>query len=230
MSKKTCLHIALLAVVLSVSNAVSGAEIRGQIQLMDSGKAMSSVTDVVVYFRPDGAQSKPAARPAADSSQVFVMGTRKKTFDPKVLAIPVGASVRFPNRDPILHNVFSVSGGNAFDAGLIPKGDGKTHRFTEPGRVRVFCNVHQEMTANILVLETPHFTYPDRRGRFRLEDLPSRSGTLLVWHERANSSRRITAGSDDVIEIELPLVKRQVPNHKNKFGRSYKSRKRRGRY
>ncbi|MFK7956260.1 MAG: hypothetical protein AB8B96_09205 [Lysobacterales bacterium] len=202
----------------------------GQVRLVEGTKALSSVRDVVVYFRSDAARSDAAEQLAALDSAQYIMGTRKKAFDPKVLAVPAGATVRFPNRDPILHNVFSVSGDNAFDAGLIPKGDGKTHRFSEPGRVRVFCNVHQEMTANILVLDTPHFVYPDRRGRFTLKDLPDGPGTLLVWHERASASRKVRVGSTEELIVDLPLIKRQVPNHKNKFGRSYKTRQRRGRY
>lgn len=225
----------LTTVVLFVSSVVQGADLNGQVRLMEGDKALSGVSNVVVYFRPDNAQSDAGpladALQQAESSDVeYVMGTRKKAFDPPVLAIPVGASVRFPNRDPILHNVFSVSGDNAFDSGLIPKGDGKTHRFTEAGRVRVFCNVHQEMTANILVLDTPHFVYPDRRGNFELTDLPPGSGTLIVWHERASTSRRIDSDDEEAVELDLLLTKRQVPNHKNKFGRSYKTRQRRGRY
>lgn len=208
--------------------SISAAEIRGQVRLIDQGKSVNRVSDVVVYFRPD--DHGPANAVLADPKEEFEMGTRKKTFDPPVLAVPVGATVRFPNRDPILHNVFSVSGGNQFDAGLIPKGPGKTHRFGEAGHVRVFCNVHQEMTANILVLDTLHFAYPDRRGRFALENIPDTPGTLVVWHERASESRHLTPAGTVTQDVELQLVKRRVPNHKNKFGRSYKTRGRRGRY
>ncbi len=230
MTKKTCLHMVLLAVLLSDSSLVLGAELSGQVRLVEGSKALSNVSDVVVYFRSDDLHSDGTKQQLEAVPTQYVMGTRKKAFDPKVLAIPAGATVQFPNRDPILHNVFSVSGNNAFDAGLIPKGDGKTHRFTEPGRVRVFCNVHQEMTANILVLDTPHFVYPDRRGRFTLTDLPPGPGTLLVWHERASASRKIRVGDTEPLVVDLPLIKRQVPSHKNKFGRSYKTRQRRGRY
>ena len=130
------------------------------------------------------------------------MSTRRKQFLPRVLAIGAGESVRFPNEDPILHNVFSQSPDNAFDTGQYGRGEGKTTRFDKPGLVRVYCNVHHSMVGHILVLDTPHFTRPSSDGRFRLTDVfcftqsnCQRLGTNLLtvlvelerhWHRKEN--------------------------------------------
>lgn len=70
--------------------------------------------------------------------------------------VPAGSTVRFPNQDSILHNVFSVSRANRFDLGLYRRGEGKSATFRQPGVVRVFCNVHHSMVAYVVVVETPH--------------------------------------------------------------------------
>lgn len=226
-AKKSSLYILLVIIVGCFSSMLSGAEIRGKVRLVEQGEPVRKVADIVVYFRPDQAASR---HPGAD--QEFVMSTRGKAFDPSVLAIPRGATVQFPNRDPILHNVFSVTSGNAFDAGLIPRGRSGDYTFNELGRVRVYCNVHQDMVANILVLDTPHISYPSSNGRFRIRNLDEgSSGTLHVWHERAPAtSLRISLPLAEDLDITLPLTRRQVPTHTNKFGKPYNQRTRRGRY
>lgn len=225
--KKSSLAMLLVFIVGGISSIAAAAEIRGKVRLVEQGEPVRKVSDVVIYFRPD----RPPATPADDSAE-FVMSTRGKAFDPAVLAVPVGATVEFPNRDPILHNVFSVTGGNAFDAGLIPRGRSGQYTFSEPGRVRVYCNVHQDMVASILVLDTPYIGYPSSNGRFRIRNIEQAgSGTLHVWHERAPAtSRRLTLPLDDTLDITLPLTRRQVPTHTNKFGKPYNQRTRRGRY
>lgn len=172
----------------------------------------------VVYFEP---ASPPPARPGDLPLQMM---TRRKAFAPRVLVVPRGSRVRFPNEDPILHNVFSVSTPNQFDLGLYRQGPGKEKRFEEAGLVRVFCNVHHDMVAYILVLDTPFHTAPDADGGFILTGLPRGSGKLTVWHEQADPWS---------MQVELPqkppgsliarveIVRPLIPAHLNKLGLSY---------
>ncbi len=88
------------------------------------------------------------------------MVTVRKEFLPRVLAVPAGSKVRFPNQDPILHNVFSVSGENRFDLGLYKQGEAKEAHLLQAGMVNVFCNVHHSMVGYIAVLETPFTRAP----------------------------------------------------------------------
>lgn len=217
--------LATLAVLWLLPCAISAAEIHGVVRLKEQGRQLRSAADVAVYFRPD----QPA--PVVVPEQPLEMATRNKEFAPRVLAVPVGGAVRFPNLDPILHNVFSSSSGNRFDVGLYGPGSGETQRFDEVGLVRVYCNVHQAMVGHILVLDTPHYTMADTDGRFRLEGVAEGPGTLYVWHERSRAvARRIEVPAADALEIELALTQRKVPNHSNKFGRSYRRSRDRDRY
>src|SRR5690606_18316884 len=127
-----------------------------------------------------------------------------------------------PNADPILHNVFSPTGGNRFDLGVYGAGDGTAHTFEQPGLVRVYCNVHHDMFAHALVLDTPFVTRPELDGSFSLEGIDTVDGELFVWHERARPWRqRLDAAPEAPLSVEIKLRRPRVPNHVNKFGQPY---------
>ena len=202
-----------------------GSDLRGQIVLAKSadGKPSHEVQTAQVYFTPQ----TPVATEVPE--EPFEVVTVRKEFVPRSLTVPVGSTVRFPNQDVILHNVFSVSRHNRFDLGLYRRGEGKTVTFEHPGVVRVFCNVHHSMVAYVLVVDTPFSTSPDFNGRFSLEGLPDGPGTLHVWHERSEPfSRELTLPLAGPLEVELEVSKPRVPRHTNKFGKPY-ARKRSGR-
>ena len=209
-------------ILLALPVGADGEEIRGRVQfLAKGGKGPAKGSDVrqaVVYFEPLGSQS---VRP---SDTPFEMVTKGKAFAPRVLVVPKGSRVRFPNQDPILHNVFSVSSPNQFDLGLYKKGPGQEKRFEEPGLVRVFCNVHHDMVAYVLVLDTPHYVSPNAQGEFVLTGLPRGAGKLTVWHEQADPwtveidpSTKVAGPVMARVEIVRPLI----PAHLNKLGQSY---------
>ena len=119
--------------------------------MTSGGKALRAevAKDAVVYFRPK--QRPPLEVP----DDAYVLATEGKDFVPRVLPVIVGATVRFPNFDPILHNAFSTSQSNSFDVGLYGQGEeSEPVRFVNPGLVRVYCNVHHGMVAHILVLRS----------------------------------------------------------------------------
>ena len=118
--------------------------------------------------------SSPPARPVPAPKPVTVdMVTVRKAFLPRILVVPVGSTVRFPNQDPILHNVFSVSGRNSFDLGLLGKGAGKSALFREAGIVRVFCNVHHGMFGYVFVVASPYWARVGADGTFRIAGVPA---------------------------------------------------------
>jgi hypothetical protein len=140
---------------------------------------------------------------------------------PRTLVVSPGSTVRFPNADPIRHNVFSVSPGNRFDLGLYGQGSGRSQTFKQPGLVRIFCNVHRQMAAWVLVLETPFHATVAVDGSFQVSGLPSGPGTLHVWHPRAVPwSRALVLPTTSPI-IELNAAHPAVPDHFNKFGLPY---------
>jgi plastocyanin len=214
------MRLTLLGVLLLATAGSGAADLRGRVELFAGGQPLraSEAAEAVVYFRP----RVPAAA-VAPAAEPVVMTTRRKQFVPRVLAITAGSSVRFPNEDPILHNTFSTSANNAFDAGLYGQGDGVVHTFATPGLVKVYCNVHHSMFGFILVLDTPHFARPDAQGEFELAGLPAGEGELVVYHDRAQPWRqRIDASEPRAVSVRIDLNKRKVPPHMNKFGKPYR--------
>jgi len=206
---------------------LSAVDLVGHVEATVKGRPSPGQAGLaVVYFEPD----RPVPRATAGGLR---MVTQRKEFSPRVLVAPKGAKVEFPNRDPILHNVFSVSEPQPFDLGLFGEGEVGQVTFEHAGVVRVFCNVHHDMVGYVLVLDTPFHTRPEGRGGFRLRGLPPGPGTLTVWHEQAEPwSRRIDVPRDGApapVAVDLVLSKPRIPPHLDKFGRSY-LRRRRDRY
>ena len=221
-ARRTAPGLLGLALVALAVAGVRGAEITGTVQLLQDGQPQrtAEVRWAVVYFEPQKAGVVRAA------PQPLEITMQKKEFVPHVLAITQGSTVRFPNADPILHNVFSVSGENGFDLGLYAKGPGKSWTFTNPGLVRVYCNVHQSMAAYVLVLDTPHFVSPQSDGTFTLANVPETPGTLVVWHERAEPWKLdVQWPIAAPITAQLAITKQQVAPHLNKFGKPYRTGK-----
>jgi plastocyanin len=109
------------------------------------------------------------------------MNQLDEAFTPYVLAITVGTTVDFPNRDPTYHNVFSLSRVAPFDLGRYPRGESKSVRFDRPGVVRVFCEIHSRMSAFIMVFAHRFFAVTDEQGRYRIDGVPSGTYELSLW-------------------------------------------------
>jgi plastocyanin len=214
-------RLLILTTCLLFSATTQAGELSGTISLLADGKPLRAgeSQEAVVYFKSSiNVPLQPPKMP-------YVMRTERKNFVPGVLAIVQGSSVVFPNSDPILHNAFSSSTGNIFDTGLYGKGEGEAAAFKTVGVVRVYCNVHHSMTANILVLNTPFFIKPNAQGQYRLSGVPAGPGELFVWHDRGTLFRKsmnITANGAIVENVSLALTKKRVPPHLNKFGRPYR--------
>jgi len=176
------------------------------------------IKSTVVYFQPKGKVEKPLKK------ENYKIASQNKRFVPSVLAIQKGSSVTFPNMDRILHNVFSVSNVQKFDLGLYSAGKEKTVTFDNPGIIYVHCNVHHSMQADLLVLDTPYYTYVDNNGNFSLPDLPSDSGELYFWHPRAKLEKIVINESSNKSSINktIDIVRKKIPKHLNKFGAPYR--------
>jgi plastocyanin len=134
------------------------------------------------------------------------MDQRRETFVPHVLAIVAGTWVDFPNNDRTYHNVFSLSKPKSFDLGRYAAGKSEAVKFDKPGIVRVFCDIHPHMSAFILVFSHRYFAVTDEEGRYRIDNVPPGTYTVMAWNETVNlESRRVTvpeAGG----EVELHFV------------------------
>ena len=191
--------------VLSLATAASlvAGSVSGRIELRDSQdtavRKHMDFSGVVVWLEPATGSSAAAPRGA-----IAKMVQKDKTFTPHVLPIRVGTSVDFPNFDPIFHNAFSNYNGQLFDIGLYPPGTSRPVRFARPGVVRVFCNIHANMSAVIVVLNTPYFQTTAKNGNFQLQDVPPGEYSIKFFHERATQAtlgsltRRITVSEGSV--------------------------------
>ena len=135
-----------------------------------------------------------------------VMDQRNETFVPHVLAITTGTTVEFPNSDRIYHNVFSLSRTKSFDLGRYAVGRSKAVRFDRPGIVRVFCDIHSHMSAFILVFSHPFFSVTDPAGRYRIDNVPPGTYTLVAWNEGVTSeSRQVVVSDAGLTETDFSL-------------------------
>jgi plastocyanin len=206
------------AALLGVWPAVA-ADLAGRVELLEKGKPAAdktiAVDATVLVFTP--------TRPVVAPKPVTVdMVTLRKAFVPRILVVPVGSTVRFPNQDPILHNVFSVSGRNSFDLGLLGKGAGKSALFREAGIVRVFCNVHHAMFGYIVVVASPYWARVAADGTFRIPDVPPGPGKLTVWNERSQpTTQELTLPVELPYRVGIEITMPRIPPHKNKLGKSY---------
>jgi plastocyanin len=110
-----------------------------------------------------------------------VLDQRNLNFSPHVLVVRVGTTVDFPNNDRVFHNVFSFRDGKRFDLGMYPVGAMLKVTFDQPGLSRIFCNIHPNMAAYVLAVDSAYFAVSDSRGQFAMAGVPSGSFTYHAW-------------------------------------------------
>jgi len=179
----------------------------------------------VIWLTPVGSPESAPPPPAG----AFTMTQKDKAFHPRLLVIPVGSTVSFPNADPYFHNVFSLFNGRRFDLGLYQSGQTRTVAFSREGVSYIFCNIHPEMSAVILSLRTPYFASPDAEGAVTLHRVPEGTYRLEVWSELASPEAlrsisrvvKIDANATVLGKIEIPVSSEGLGEHLNKFGQPY---------
>jgi plastocyanin len=209
--------LALLVLAASPASAGPTGRVTGKVSVTDAdGKATTA--DVIVYvvgFDEAGQTDKPAAQVAQ----------KGRKFVPDLVAVTVGQSVTFPNYDSFLHNVFSQSSARKFDLGSFKKGETKDKVFEKPGVVDVYCNIHPEMAATILVLPNKRHTRTSADGSFAIDGVPAGTWTVFAYTRRAakpvSAKVTVTAGTDAT--VNLSLARGAEPPHVNKFGEKYKA-------
>lgn len=129
-------------------------------------------------------------------------------FDPDLIAIPVGSTVEFPNSDPIFHNVFSLSKAQPFDLGYYPQGQSRSVKFNHPGVVQVYCHIHSNMYAAIVITASPWFEKPAADGSFSFSDVPAGRYHLTAWHKIAGLHKvdvEVPASGSAEVTIRVPV-------------------------
>jgi plastocyanin len=189
--------------------------VAGRVELRGRDGGLTPAAGAVLWVLGVPAPAPPAAAPA--------MASKDKRFDPHVVAVPRRSTVVFPNLDKIFHNVFSRSAGNEFDLGLYRGGKSREFQFAAPGLVRIYCNIHSEMAAYVMVLDGAAYAVADESGRYRITGLPEGRRDLHAWHERAGESTAAVdvAGRTAVLDLVLDASGYREQPHKNKYGEDY---------
>ena len=167
--------------------------------------------------------AEPLDRPAAAKPVKRSLIQKDKSFSPDVLGVPIGSTIDFPNDDPIFHNVFSLSRPAPFDLGLYRAGASKTRVFTAPATYRVFCNIHPQMTALIVVVPTSFVTVTGGDGSFALDLPPGAYRITAISGRAAAVVKEIAVPASGLRVDDLALDERPFRDepHKNKFGKEY---------
>jgi len=146
---------------------------------------------MVVILEPTKDQEKLAPK----SPVTETLNQQGARFEPDLIVVPVGSTVQFPNSDPIFHNVFSLSKAQAFDLGYYPQGQSRSVKFNNPGVVQVYCHIHANMYAAIVVTASPWFQKPSADGSFSFSNVPAGRYRLTAWHKIAGFHK---------VDIEVP--------------------------
>ena len=164
----------------------------------------AEISNVVVFVKDAPADPE---LPVAHAS----ISQRDEAFVPRIAAITRGSTIEFPNFDPYFHNVFSLSRALTFDLGRFRKGDKRERAFPQGGVVKVYCHIHSEMAATIMVFDHRLYATPTANGSFAIDMVPPGTYQLSAWHERIGETTKpikVVAGEDASVEFSLPVVEK----------------------
>jgi plastocyanin len=215
------------ALVASVPFGLLAVTVSGRVTVKGGSKKAKS-SPAVVWLTPLSDAPVPVRTPDTQHPP-YQLVQKDKEFHPHLLIVPVGSVVEFPNRDPFFHNVFSLFDGKRFDLGLYEAGSTRSIRFSRPGISYIFCNIHPEMSAVIIALNTPYYGVSDGAGKITIPDVPPGRYKLEVWREGAlpaelkKLEREITVSQDSssLGTFHFNETVTGVLAHKNLYGRDY---------
>jgi len=208
-----------------------------QIENKAAGKATAgegkghhgSIPATVVWLTPAPSSGVELDPPKPNVGGNARLVQKNKSFEPRILVVPAGSMVEFPNRDPFFHNVFSLFEGKRFDLGLYEAGTTRTVRFDRAGISYIFCNIHPEMSAVIITVSTPLYAIANDDGVVNIAGVPYGRYLLHIWSEgmgpenEKTLTREVTIGEGSAAlgVIRVPEANGQHMAHKNKYGREY---------
>lgn len=186
MKSRTCILV-IAGIVLISGHPLFGGTIKGKVK----ARGVRDNADAVVYIEKIPGKTFPAPKKHAEFDQ------KNLAFHPHVLPVLVGTTVDFLNSDDVLHNVFSPDKcAGSFNLGTWPKGQTRSYTFTQAEcKAVILCNVHPEMGAWVVVLETPYFAVSNKEGDYEIDNVPAGKYSLTVWHEKLKG---------EAVSVEVP--------------------------
>jgi plastocyanin len=202
-----------------------GVTVSGRVAYYGAANPPSSISAVVWLV--------PAGQPASDSPALkpldAVLRQKNKAFEPHLLVVSKGSTVQFPNLDPWFHNVFSMFNGKKFDLGLYEAGTTRTVHFDREGVSYIFCNIHPEMSAVVVVVSSPYYAVAAKNGEFSIAGVPPGRYTLHMWSENSlpetlealSREVELNGTMHSVGTLRVRQAETVNTQHKNKYGQDY---------
>ena len=179
----------LVALLFPLAAQAQTAEIAATVT-DDKGRPLA---DAVVVAVPSDGSLRVAASPREG-----VVDQVDKEFTPKVTAVLVGASVKFPNNDNVRHQVYSFSPAKRFELPLYAGVPAQPVVFDKAGVVVLGCNIHDWMIGYVYVSESPYFAKTGPDGKALLSELPPKEYVVRVWHPQLRTAEDTTRKTVDV--------------------------------
>jgi len=207
----------------------SGATASGSEPSKDSGGSGHEAATVTGRVKASGGQIGEAyvyidgLRSSARGHTVEIK-QRDKQFAPRVVVVPLGTKLVFPNQDTVIHNVFSTASGNSFDLGSVKGGETSPPVvLLKPGPVEIFCNIHSKMRADVLVVPNNHWTRVAADGSFSLSGVPVGSRKVVLWSPTLKPVSQQVYVTPKGGTVTFSSEAMSVRPHLNKRGQAYGS-------
>ncbi len=210
--------ISLAAALFAARAGIAQSAVSGRVAMQEKpGETTKDFDATVVYLVPKGAP----ARFAESKAQMAMNG---RQFSPRVRVVTTGSTVEYANQDPFTHNIFSTAPGASFDLGEYGNHITKSTQFKKAGAFPVYCNIHAQMTAYVVVVSTPYFTQAGADARWKIPSVPPGKWQMHVWHERAPEVvQEIEVPAAGLANADVTLDARGFKQvaHQNKMGKDY---------
>jgi plastocyanin len=218
--KKNKIQIVIASIAMLLCSAVAAAagDLVGRVTILGKSdhQPLKSSANALVYL--DG--------PVEPAQGMVTMDQRNKEFIPRLLPVIIGQKVLFKNSDVFQHNVFSPHAQEPFDLGRYRPGETRMITLKVIGPHSVYCDIHQNMIADIFVVPNRYFGLTDEQGRFRIKNVPPGTYRLNAWHILGGETTQTVQVAQTDVSIKLSLqstkLLKEMSRHKNKEGRAYR--------
>jgi plastocyanin len=221
--------VGLALVLTPVCAITAGGPVKGRVALLNIGDEYPDgkldASNIVVWLEP----LNPAQAVRSGAAARHTINQQDKRFLPHVVVVESGSTVDFPNNDPYFHNIFSIYNGKRFDLGLYASGETRPVQFNRPGLSYIYCNIHPQMSAIVVTVNTPYFAVSGAKGDFAIANVPEGRYRLQVWHERARAQVlsaltrevKVGAGGLELGVINISEEGYLLRPHPDKYGGEY---------
>ncbi len=173
----------------------------GPVEVRVTDAAGKPLPQAVVFL--ESRDARAAVKPAAGVE----IAQAARQFAPQVSVVPVGTAVSFPNRDTVRHHVYSFSATKKFEIKLYVGTPAAPVVFDQPGIAVLGCNIHDQMAAWVVVVDTPYYAQTGADGRVSLPAVPPGSYRLRAWHASLPPG---APAADSPLKVEQALAQASV--------------------